>query len=88
MRIKRSGEWLSARVDDQLVMMSVEQGTYVGLSEVGARIWELIDEPSDVDAVCARLLQEYQVDPETCRAEVLAFVSEMQAQGAIETQAN
>ena len=87
MQVRREGEWLSARVDDQLVMMSVEQGCYVGLSEVGARIWELIEQPSSVDDLCNRLQAEYDVAPEVCRSEVLAFLSEMQAQGALSVTA-
>jgi len=83
MMIRRQGDWLSAKVGDELVMMSAEKGNYIGLSEVGARIWELIEAPSEVDAVCARLQQEYQVAPDTCRAEVESFLNELVKHGAI-----
>ena len=53
--VRRQGDWLSARVGDELVMMSAEKGNYIGLSEVGARIWDIIETPSDVAAVCDRL---------------------------------
>jgi hypothetical protein len=55
MKVERKGDWLSARVGDELVMMSAEQGHYIGLSEVGARIWELIAEPVELDELCERL---------------------------------
>lgn len=83
MMISRYGDWLSAKVADELVMMSAEKGNYIGLSEVGARIWELIETPSEVDAVCARLQEEYEVTPETCRAEVQTFLNELVKHGAI-----
>jgi hypothetical protein len=81
--VRRQGDWLSAKVGDELVMMSAEKGNYIGLSEVGARIWELIETPSEMDAVCDRLQEEYDVAPETCRAEVDSFLNELVKHGAI-----
>ena len=81
--VRRQGDWLSAKVGDELVMMSAEKGNYIGLSEVGARIWDIIETPSDVAAVCDRLQQEYDVDPGVCRAEVESFLNELVIHGAI-----
>jgi len=83
MIIRKQGDWLSAKVGDELVMMSAEKGNYIGLSEVGARIWELIETPQEVDAVCARLLGEFEVAPDVCRAEVEAFLNELATHGAV-----
>jgi len=83
MIIRRQGDWLSAKVGDELVMMSAEKGNYIGLSEVGARIWEIIETPSEFEAVCSRLQQEYEVGPEVCRAEVGTFLDELVKHGAI-----
>ena len=83
MMISRQGDWLSAKVGDELVMMSAEKGNYIGLSEVGARVWEIIEMPIDFDTVCARLVQEYEVEADVCRAEVETFLNEMVKHGAI-----
>jgi len=83
MIIRKQGDWLSAKVGDELVMMSAEKGNYIGLSEVGARIWELIETPQEIDAVCAQLMDEFDVAPEVCRAEVEVFLSELTTHGAI-----
>ncbi len=81
--IERKGDWLSARVGDEIMMMSPEHGKYIGVNEVGARIWELIETPSDVATVCEELQREFEVSPETCRAEVDSFLAEMEKHGAI-----
>ena len=81
--VRRQGDWLSAMVGDELVMMSAEKGNYIGMSGVGARIWDVIATPSDVDAVCAQLEREYEVAPDVCRAEVEAFLNELVKHGAI-----
>ena len=83
MMVRKEGDWLAARVGEELVMMSAANGDYVGLSEVGARIWELIETPQDLDAVCARLQDEFEVAPAVCRAEVETFLNELVQHGAI-----
>ncbi len=81
--VRKQGDWLAAKVGDELVMMSAEKGNYIGLSEVGARIWELIETPQEIDALCIRLQSEYDVTPEVCRAEVGTFLQELAKHGAI-----
>lgn len=81
--IGRSGDWLSAKVGDEIMMMSAARGNYLGVNAVGARIWELIETPSDMDTICAVLVREFEVDEATCRAEVEQFVAEMGKHGAV-----
>jgi hypothetical protein len=81
--IHRDGDWLAAKVGDELVMMSAAKGNYIGLSAVGARIWELIETPHTVESLCAALVAEYDVDPATCRAEVDAFLATLGQHHAI-----
>jgi hypothetical protein len=88
MMVRRQGDWLSAKVGDELVMMSAEKGNYLGLSAVGARIWELIETPSDLDAICAQCQAEFEVAPEVCRAEVEAFLTDLVKHGAASLDAS
>jgi hypothetical protein len=83
MMVRKQGDWLAARVGDELVMMSAASGNYVGLSEVGARIWELIETPQQLDAVCEQLEGEFDVAPEVCRVEVESFLNELAGHGAV-----
>lgn len=83
MMIARQEGWLTAPVGRQLVMMSVGKGSYVGLNEVGARIWQLLETPMALPALCAALALEFDVTAEACRPEVEAFLAELEAQGAI-----
>ncbi|MES3151820.1 PqqD family peptide modification chaperone [Sphingomonas faeni] len=83
MIIRKQGDWLAARVGDEILMMSAEQGLYLGLNAVGARIWDLIETPSTADTVCARLLTEFAVEPDLCRVEVDAFLVQLARHRAI-----
>jgi hypothetical protein len=79
----RQNDWLTAKVGDELVMMSAETGNYIGLTEVGARIWELLETPQDAGVLCNKLLEEFAVSAETCRADVDTFLNELAKHGAI-----
>jgi hypothetical protein len=83
MMIHRDGDWLAAKVGDELVMMSAAKGNYIGLSQVGARIWELIETPRTIESLCDALIAEYDVDPATCRREVDAFLTTLCQHNAI-----
>ena len=61
MLVRKQGNWLAAKVGDELVMMSADKGNYIGLSEVGSRIWELIETPQSWTRSAARLQKEYEV---------------------------
>ncbi|KQX19470.1 MULTISPECIES: PqqD family peptide modification chaperone [unclassified Sphingomonas] len=74
MLIHRQGEWLSAVIGSQSVMMSTETGNYLSLSRIGSRIWELIAQPISLSALCDRLMQDFDVHPDLCRTEVEAFL--------------
>ncbi|MEJ1969034.1 MAG: PqqD family protein [Rhizomicrobium sp.] len=81
--VRKTGDWLSARVGDDLVMMNPQTGYYLGISEVGARIWDLIDTPRELDELCGVLGEEYAVAPHVCRSEVQAFLARLAEQGAV-----
>ena len=83
MRIRKQGDWLAAKVGDELMMMSAAKGNYLGLSVIGARIWELVDVPRTVGELCAQLVAEFDVAPDVCRGEVEAFLRDLEQHGAI-----
>jgi len=81
--IERSNDWLSEKVGDEIVMMSVQQGRYLALNPIGARIWELLGKPRDRESLHAQLTDEFDVPAETCRLEVDHFLTELRQHGAI-----
>ncbi len=63
--------------DGDVVILSLENGVYYGLNEVGARIWKLIQQPVSVRQVNDALLDEYEVDAEQCYQEVVRLLHEL-----------
>ena len=74
---------VASDIDDEVVMMSVEQGQYYGLDSIGSRVWELIAKPIKVSELIADLLLKYDVDREACERDVLAFLEELNEDGIL-----
>ena len=41
---------------------------------VASRVWELLETPKTIAQLCAQICEEFEVDMQTCEAEVLKFV--------------
>jgi hypothetical protein len=82
--LTRSGGILYAPVGtEEAVMMSVEAGRYYGLNAVASRIWELLETPKTIAQLCRQICGEFDVDPQTCEAEVLKFVNDLINNGIV-----
>lgn len=81
--ITQAKDLLSADLDDEIVMMSIERGAYYGLDSIGSHIWTLLEEPISVSDLCEILLSRFDVEPETCQQDVLAFLDESYELGII-----
>ena len=83
--VVRSDGFIEAEIDNQIVALNIEKGTCYGLNSVGSRIWKLLVEPIRIQAICASLLTEYQVEPGACERQVLDLLEELRAEGLIAT---
>jgi Coenzyme PQQ synthesis protein D (PqqD) len=66
-------------MDGETVLLDVEHGEYTGLGGVGGRVWELLAEPITAVQICATIVTEFDVDADTCRKDVAAFLDELLA---------
>lgn len=82
---KRSEKALFANVGDDIVALHLENGFCFGMAEVSAQVWDLLGETVGLDQICDRLMQQYEVDAGTCRAEVGKLLGELVDQGLVET---
>jgi hypothetical protein len=79
-----ASEQVSTRLDDETVLLELKKGTYYGLNSVGSVIWELIQQPRSIEAVCSAVLEQYSVDSETCKRDVLRVIEELEGAGLVE----
>ncbi len=83
----RNNETISGQLNDDLVMVDIEKGSYFSLNAVATRIWELLENPLTSESLCNLLLAEYDVSPDQCRAEVNEYLEKMKGLGLVKTLA-
>lgn len=70
----RNEQIIDGELDKNQVMMHIEKGKYYGLTPVGKRIWDLIEQPKSYEDILDVLLSEYDVTKEQCEQEVRPFL--------------
>lgn len=81
--ISRSPSVLTAEVEGEIVMMSIEQGRYFGLDDIGSDIWNRIEPPCSFAALVDRLAADYEADRATIAADVQTLLGRMAAQDVV-----
>ena len=81
--ISRNSSVLAAEVDGEIVMMSIEQGRYFGLDDIGSDIWKRIDPPCSFADLIDRLAADYDADRATIAADVRELLSRMVAHDVV-----
>ena len=85
---KRSNDALFSEVGDDIVALNVERGPCYGMEKVTAVVWALLAEPTDVDSICRRLMERYDVAPEICRSDVDRLIGQFRGEGLVEEVAS
>lgn len=75
--IARNPEIITSEIDDEIVMMSIEEGKYFGLNAIGSAIWGLLEQEQSIEAIIAALLKRFDVSEVQCQAESLSFIKDM-----------
>jgi len=78
---------LSTEADGEAVLLNLENGQYHTLNEVGARMWALLAEHGQVEAVVQAMVNEYEVGVDEVRRDLMDLVKELAAQGLLKVDA-
>jgi hypothetical protein len=79
---------VSSRAGEDLVILDLDSSMYYSLDPVGARIFELLEEPTPLGQVLDMLVAEFDVDVETARADLLALVGTLVAEKLLDVRAS
>jgi PqqD family protein of HPr-rel-A system len=71
-------------LENEVVLFDLQSGRYYGLEAVGARIWELIQEPKSVAELQQAIAAEYEVDATRCEQDLIAFLQALLERQLIE----
>ena len=82
-RVRVPEHVMSRALGEDCVMLDLESGTYFGLDEVGARVWQLLGEGKSVTETCEILARDYDASREQIESDVHELVSELAANGLV-----
>lgn len=74
---------LITTLGNEMVMMDIDNGSYITLNNIGRVIWEKIENPVSVSDLIAYLLSKYNVSEAQCKAETHKFLERLNAAGLI-----
>ena len=77
---------VSSDLAGEAIVLSLRTAMYYGLDQVGARIWELVREPTRVADIRDAIACEYDVELERCERDVLGLLRQLATEGLIEVR--
>jgi hypothetical protein len=84
-RYRASGDALAATLSDGAVLLHLHSKRYFSLNESGTRIWELLQQETEIDAIVAALVAEFDVSAAAAREAVEGLIRELLDERLIET---
>ena len=84
-------DWIVARraglseteLDGELLGLHVERGTCYGFNGTATRIWKMIEQPIRLAALRDALVRDYDVDADTCEADLRELLRELEQDGLV-----
>jgi hypothetical protein len=82
-RFRRKDEVPWKILDDTVVILDLTEGDFFELDEIGGTIWKNLDGARTLDEQAQVIAAEYDVDVETVRADVVAFIADLDTKGLV-----
>ncbi|OKL36572.1 lasso peptide biosynthesis PqqD family chaperone [Domibacillus mangrovi] len=70
-------------MDGEKVMLSIHNGKYYNLGEIGGEIWDLLKEPISIQTLVTTLQVQYDVNQTDCVEQVTAFLNRLREEDLI-----
>ncbi|QVL50335.1 MAG: HPr-rel-A system PqqD family peptide chaperone [Thiocapsa sp.] len=74
-------------LDGELVVLDAATGYIHQMNPTGAVIWKLLDGGTSIESIETRLSDEFDLDAEEARRDVLGFVEQLRHAGLLEPTA-
>jgi hypothetical protein len=83
-RVRVPDHVLTREVDGQLVVLNLDNEQFYGLDEVGTSVWGSLTQTESVNDTIARLVEVYDVDPQTLATDIDTLLAELETRGLVQ----
>lgn len=90
-KVAAAPDVLVSEVGPEVVLLNPAANAYVGLDDIGGRLWALLVEarsvePQSVEQLCDRVQQEFDGDPHQVSRDVIDFLQVLEQHGLVSVQ--
>ena len=78
-----SKDVLARELAGEILVLDLRTSLYFGMTDVAARVWQLIEQQRSRDAIVETLASEFDAAPDVIAVEVDAFVEDLLARGLL-----
>ena len=82
-RVAIPDDVLISSLQEESVILNLESERYFGLDSIGTRILTLLTTSESIEAAYEKLLEEYDVDGQVLRDDLITLVEDLAAKGLI-----
>ena len=83
-RVRVPDDVLISNLQEESVILNLDSERYYGLDDVGTRFLSALNTADSIEAAYEKLSQEYDVDEEVLRKDLLTLVENLLAQGIVQ----
>ncbi len=81
-----SPDVLTQEVSGEMVLLDLSKEQYLGLNDVGTKVWQLLQEGKNLEMVFETLLEEYDIDAELLKSDLNQLISDMHEAEVVEVK--
>lgn len=80
---KLTGNFNEADIDDEIILMRLDNGELLSLTETAAAVWRLIDGQRDRRALVSALQAEFDADEKLIAGDVASLLQQLMEAGLV-----
>ena len=85
MKYQLTSEQIASKVAGETVILNHNKGAYYGLDEVGVLVWDTLEKgPQTIDSLCEAVVDEYDIDKETCKSDIDVLLKDLISERLVE----
>lgn len=75
---------VSCPLGEDIIILDLKAGLYFSLDNVGAKVWQLIQQPRRLHEIRDAILETFDVTADVCERDLVALLHELEARNFIE----
>ncbi|HEU5460397.1 MAG TPA: PqqD family protein [Pyrinomonadaceae bacterium] len=87
-RVKIPDDVLISKLQEESVILNLDSERYFGLDDVGTRILSVLTTSESIEAAYQRLVEEYDVEDQALRQDLLELVENLLKHGLLQIRSN